>query len=192
MIEHRQKLGLDGRCGETVGGDNRDIVSMVLAVDGETPCGGKAAPEVRATQILGPIDSGAPDVDDAPVSLSKRLPDGLKIKRSVNGVACARMIEHELEACRGQLSGPGPPERDPCRREASQAREVAGHYELIGFIRQVVRHHQASIASISAMAGTIAPDAAFSSGRPSASARPIRCSQSSNSGAHRRPRVWRT
>ena len=101
------------------------------------------------------------------------------------------MIAHELEACRGQLSGPGP-ERDPCRRETLHAREVIGHYELIAFIWQVVRHHQASIASISAMAGPIAPDAAFSSGWPSASARPIRCSQSSNSGAHRRPSVWRT
>jgi len=49
----------------------------------------KAAPKIRATQILGPIASGAPDMDDAPVSLAKRLPDGLKIKRSVNGVARA-------------------------------------------------------------------------------------------------------
>jgi len=28
MIEHRQKIGLDGQCGETVGGDDRDIVSV--------------------------------------------------------------------------------------------------------------------------------------------------------------------
>ena len=55
--------------------------------------------------------------------------------------------------------------------------------ELIASIWRIVRHHQAPIASISAMAGPIAAGAAFSSRRPSASARPIRCSQFSNSGA---------
>ena len=94
------------------------------------------------------------DMDDAPASLSKRLPDGLKIKRGVNGVARAGMIEHELEACRGQLSGPGPPERDPGRREASQAREArrplradrfdpAGRPASSGFHRLDQRHGRA-------------------------------------------------
>ena len=105
-----------------IGRDDGDIASARLVLDGRAACGRKAMPEVRATQIFGPIASGAADVDDLPASLSERLPDGVKIKRGVNGVACACMIEHELEASR--VSCPDPAR--PSRRETSQAHQGAG------------------------------------------------------------------
>jgi hypothetical protein len=73
-------------------------------------------------------------MDNAPASFAERLSDGFKIKRSVNGVTRARMIERESEACRSRLSGSGSPERDARRRVASQACEWVGHCELIALL----------------------------------------------------------
>src|SRR5271165_1533042 len=175
-----------------VGRDNGNIASALMPLDDRTPRRGQAPAQIWAPQILSPIPGGALNVNGRPTPLAKRFGNGFEIGRRVDRVARPSMVEQELEACLGGLRRTRSPKPDSRRSELFQARKTVGDRRRIATLRRIPRHHRAPIDSIIARAGAIAPVAACSTISPSAPTRPVLKSQSSNSGAHRRPSALRT
>ena len=182
-LERRQEGGrpfVDGPRRQTVG-DHQGEVHGLAGRGGERGPRllGEGAAEIGPAQIGGPVRGGGRNAQGLEAQGRDAGGDGRLVQGGVHGVAGLRMGETEAQHLAGGEPGPGPAEPDPRRGEAGEPRPG------------ILAHAARPASDRPGMAATRRWFGPPGSRAPSASARPIRSSHASNSGARFRPSTSR-